>query len=663
MIEAVDALPVAIVQHANQFLIANGYEEREGIAELADAYTALLVLHQERGVPLNLHISGTLIEALSWFAPRLVELIRDMVESGIVALIGSAYAQPVMPLFAADLNVRQLTEHLRLYETHFGVDPESIEVCWIPERVWNTDALAPALTSKQISNGGYRWVLLDDRVLFDPETTDGTSPRARFDESCSYLGGDSSGVDSLGWTASLDPYRIWGIQNGHGLGVVPMSSAMRYWSPPATVEHEQSIEKLATFLVEHRDKRTILVAADDIEKSAGVAAWNLRNPAEYVRFLDWARDSSTVTPVRLDEWLEDQDPLADRLTLAPGTFRELAHDWEAGEDYLGWWHSPEWAPFRASLGAAETAVRALKRDHPDNRLVDAAWKHLMASTYETAWHDPVVGRPAPWAQAVASHSRACDVIATAARWFEDDNDHARVVTTDVDGDGVDEILIGNDRLLAVVSPQHGGRITWMFGRTSVGDAILVGNPTDDWNWQTDMNRSMDRPANHPGALCDVGFEHDVWMVRRIDTVESGVVVELENTEADSLLHGAQRTLHLSHHAESLDVCIYNPRGVVRLGLDLCLSPDYPTLLREGRAAVRMVDEDDCRGATCGSVSALVAIDAEEPTSWAATGSDVGHGITIRVRSNVPHYHLRIGSAVSAHRSWCDDAGSVTATGA
>ena len=44
----------------------------------------------------------------------------------------------------------------------------------------------------------------------------------------------------------------------------------------------------------------------------------------------------------------------------------------------------------------------------DRRLLDLAWKHLLASAYETAWYDPSEDGcvAAPWAKAVASHARA-----------------------------------------------------------------------------------------------------------------------------------------------------------------------------------------------------------------------------------------------------------------
>ena len=39
------AVPVAIVHHANQYLITDGYDNRQGISGIVDGYVAALRLH------------------------------------------------------------------------------------------------------------------------------------------------------------------------------------------------------------------------------------------------------------------------------------------------------------------------------------------------------------------------------------------------------------------------------------------------------------------------------------------------------------------------------------------------------------------------------------------------------------------------------------------
>lgn len=65
----------AIVHHANQYLITNGYLNRPGISEIIgppDAsygLRAVMYLHSLYNIPFHLHISGTFIEACAWYDP------------------------------------------------------------------------------------------------------------------------------------------------------------------------------------------------------------------------------------------------------------------------------------------------------------------------------------------------------------------------------------------------------------------------------------------------------------------------------------------------------------------------------------------------------------------------------------------------------------------
>ena len=70
-------LPVAlaIVHHANQYIISDGYTNRCGIQSVVGGTSAkrglayILELHRRHQVPANIHVSGTLLESLAWFQP------------------------------------------------------------------------------------------------------------------------------------------------------------------------------------------------------------------------------------------------------------------------------------------------------------------------------------------------------------------------------------------------------------------------------------------------------------------------------------------------------------------------------------------------------------------------------------------------------------------
>ena len=638
------AVPLALVHHANQYLIANGYDNREGIAEIVEGYAAALRLHEKYGIPANLHLSGTLIETLAWHYPWFLELVRDLREKGLISLIGGTYSENVMPLFEPSFNRRQLDEFLWLYRRHVCRPPEEVEVFWVPERVWDTDKLAPVLTDSSLANGGYRFVLLDDRLLYPTNGSYRGSPRAQFDATGPYGStDDSQSADSPdGGIDPVESYTTYRISGSGGLAVVPMSSNMRYWVPPVFPEHWQHLKKTVESLGEDVGEDSLLVYADDLENTAGVGGWDANSLSRYEAFLRWVVSREDVAPVLLSEWLADHPPREER-KLEPGTFFELAHQWQAGEDYGGWWKNAAWAPYRERLSAAQEAVRSAQREGVERRLLDLAWKHLLASTYETAWYDSTEDGcvAAPWAKAIASHVRACLVMVDAARWFARSARPPSAEVADIDEDGEDEVIMRNERFYAVISPNHGGRLVYLFTLTPEGGALVIGNPTDDWNFQEELNQYMDCPPNHPGALADVGFEHNRYRVATLETA-AYACVEMTNIEEGSRLFGARKSVVLVSGARNLRVSYHLPEDMGGFATETCLAPDYYHLLREGRRGLSRCNGEDQRGVRNGDLAVWLELDGDEEVGWEEPAhAEAGHGMNIRVRANASPFHLLI----------------------
>ncbi len=624
-------LPVALVHHANQYLITDGYTDREGLTPLLEGYASLLRMHAHYRVPANLHLSGTLIEAAAWHHPWFLRLVRDLRATGQVSLVGGTYSENVLTAFGDRFNRRQLDELFWLYQRHLDCPPEDLTVCWIPERVWRTEGLARVLTSPDLPNGGYRYVLLDDRLLYP---TDGD-----------YAGSDRELFDLADPTSpppadALRPARIAG---GEGLEVVPMSTRLRYWVPPVDQTHWRSLGRVTDLTTAPGDD-TVLVYADDLEKTTGVGPWHPSSRHRYEEFLRWLITQPKLAPVSLPSWLDQRKRPAHERTVQPGTFVELARTWRAGEDYHGWSEDAAWTPYRGYLERAQRAVEATEHEGADAGLVALAWKHLLASSYETAWRDTSApGAPvAPWSKALASHARACSVMVAGARWFgrADLRPYAELV--DLDGDGEDELVMANSHVFAVIAPQHGGRLVYLTTRSEHGAALVVGNPTDDWNWQESLNRYMDEPANHPGALADGGFTHDRYDVT-VTLEDDDVLVEMVDVEPDSALRGARKRILLEADSHVLTVGYELPPDLPLLMVEVCLSTDYYSLLRNGRQDVRRFGGRTMRGMRTGTTRAWVALAGDEDTSWhAPRRAEVGHGLVVEVCARAPSFHLLIG---------------------
>ena len=624
-------LPLALVHHANQFLITDGYQDREGLTSLIRGYSALLRLHEKYRVPLNLHLSGTLVEAAAWQHPWFLAEVRRLRDVGLVSLTGGTYSENILTSFDREFNRRQLQELFWLYRHHLGCDPGDLEICWVPERVWDTERLAKVLTDPRLPNGGYRYVLLDDRLLYPSDGGDGVSDRLEFD------GADPASPPP---SDALRPYRIKG---GKGLQVVPMSTRLRYWIPPENRSHWRSLSRAAELPTAPGDD-SILVYADDMEKSAGVGPWHPSALGRYEEFLRWLATQPKLLPVDLLSWLHQRRRSPGVRVVERGTFVELAKDWHAGEDYSGWGNDEAWAPYQEHLARARRVVADAERADAEPRLTALAWKHVLASGYESAWHDTDQPdrRPAAGAKAVASHGRAAFVLAAAAVWFGRQARPLEAEMADIDDDGTDELVMRSEHLFAVLAPDHGGRLVYLAYRGANGGVLVIGNPTDDWNRQEGLNGFMDVPANHPGALADGGGLHDRYEAS-IHWLDGVIVSELRNVQEDSPLFGLCKRVVLDDTAAALLVAYDLPPGADGVTVHTCLSPDYYRLLRHGMAELHRMGGTSWQGASSRATQVWIALADDEDSAWCGPEAQVqGHGVLISLRAQARSFHLLIG---------------------
>jgi starch synthase len=624
-------LPLALVHHANQYLVTDGYQDREGLTTLVTGYAELLRLHEKYRTPINLHLSGTMVEAAAWHHPWFLADVRRLRDVGLLSLIGGTYSENVLTSFDPEFNRRQLLELFWLYRRHLGCAPEELEICWVPERVWDTERLAGMLTDPTLPNGGYQYVLLDDRLLYPTDGAHGGSDREDFD-----------GADPAS-PPPADALRPYCIEGGNGLQVVPMSTRLRYWIPPDDRRHWRSLSRAADLPTAPGDD-TVLVYADDLEKSAGVGPWHPSALGRYEELLRWLARQPKLVTVDLPSWLRQRRRTPGIRMVERGTFVELAQDWHAGEDYAGWDRDVAWRPYREHLARARRAVADAESADAEPGLTALAWKHLLASGYETAWHDTDQPErpPAAWAKAVASHGRAASVLASAARWFGSSTRALGAELVDIDDDGTEELVLRSENLFAVLAPACGGRLVYLAGRGPDGGVLVIGNPTDDWNRQEALNSYMDFPANHPGALADGGGEHD----RHEATIISGdgmVQVDLVNVQEDSPLQGLCKRIVLDNVSPVLLVAYSLPATAPGLTVESCLSPNYYRLLRHGAAELQRRGGRNWRGAGSRGTGVWIALATDEETAWCDPSvPEPGHGVLVRVRAEARSFHLLVG---------------------
>ncbi len=127
---------LAIVHHANQYVIGDGYSDRQGMTDILGlrgaishpaGFLPLLRMHLDYGIPLNLHLSGTLIEALAWHCPQSFGFIKDLDRAGLLEIVGSTFSQNVMPFFDSGQGQGLLGARAGLGYRQTGAGPAQFE--------------------------------------------------------------------------------------------------------------------------------------------------------------------------------------------------------------------------------------------------------------------------------------------------------------------------------------------------------------------------------------------------------------------------------------------------------------------------------------------------------------------------------------------------------
>src|SRR5207247_7529149 len=90
---------LAIVHHANQYIVTDGYDNRVGISGIVGTSSSqtgllrVLKLHERYGVPFSLHISGTFLESLAWYGREFLSEVNRLAGLSLREIIGGSYPQ------------------------------------------------------------------------------------------------------------------------------------------------------------------------------------------------------------------------------------------------------------------------------------------------------------------------------------------------------------------------------------------------------------------------------------------------------------------------------------------------------------------------------------------------------------------------------------------
>ena len=524
---------VAWVHHGNQALADNGAHAQipGDPGYVGNSFHRTVDTHEYWDVPVDIHMSGTLIQSYAWMGNG-NNLLGRLGGSDFVDMTGGFYAENIAPYATDDMNRFALWYEDEVNESlvkkpGFPTNPVTI---WIPERVWKSEDLMSYSLIASINSQYGKWD--GDTWLAPVIVLDGETAHEWYDHNF---------PDGSPCHNQHKVHVMWDNWGNHVFVVFIDRAARDNWVWNDASVPGNALNSLLWDLRNDWDQEQVVIYGDDWEKAAGVAGWDFGQagvPAgSYDHNIAWASTQDWIQPVHVGEvarwWgvdrMNDGDPNNDPPTIdiTYTAYPEL-HDWTGGT-YDNWYNDFKNTQAYDCGNAPDHNTNGVNGDYEDlwlgafNRLMDVesdndlshlGWVTVMSQLYETAWHDWDSGSGGyeltPWDKTMWNHTRHGEAFAAGAVWLNNLGSvtGAVVEEDDFDGDGIDEYAVYNDRIFAIFD-KRGARCTFMFN--SEGEC-LVGNSATNWGGQGDWD-----DGGHPGFGHDSQHENRMYTAL-IDTL-------------------------------------------------------------------------------------------------------------------------------------------------
>ncbi|MFQ5441765.1 MAG: alpha-amylase/4-alpha-glucanotransferase domain-containing protein [Thermodesulfobacteriota bacterium] len=285
------------------------------------------------GVKVTLHNSGFLLDWIVEKHPEYIELLKKMVSSGQVEVMGGGYYEPILSVIPDRDRAGQVRLMSDRIEGLFGKRPRGI---WLAERVWD-----PTLPGS-LTEAGVEYILVDDYHFI------------------------KAGLDR----EDLGGYYIT-EDRGKVVKVFPGSERLRYLIPFKPVEMlDEHFKNLPGFL----RRGNAAIYGDDGEKFGvwpGTHKW-VFTEGWLEEFLVKMESLDNVAPVTLSEYIDRQGPLG-RVYLPTTSYMEM-----------GEWSLP--APAAKEYALVTGELKARKDGERIGRFMQGGtWRNFFSKYPESNW--------------------------------------------------------------------------------------------------------------------------------------------------------------------------------------------------------------------------------------------------------------------------------------
>ena len=422
----------------------------DGVFEQAyeDSYRPFLdVFEPFSDLRISIHTSGPLMEWLDEKHPEYIDRLKKLVDQERVEIIGGAFYEPILAMLPSRDRIGQIVHYTKWLEERLNADVRGM---WLPERVWEQ-----AMT-RDIASAGIRYTILDDFHFKN---------------------------------AGLDDDQLHGHyvteDDGQVVSIFPGSERLRYLipfgDPEATIGHLREVaEKHPGAVTVFGDDGEKFGTWPDTKKHVYEDGW-LRNFFETLsRNRDWlnvctlAEAATSVGPIgkiylpdgsyrEMTEWAL---PVAKQVEY-DHLSHELEHDpnWKRIQQFVrgGFWRNfkvkyPETNEMYARMMmVSRRLAQAEAEGVADEHLASARRALYRGQCNCSYWHGAFGGAYLPHLRnAVFNQLIAADNLLDQA--FGKSEPFVEATVDDYNFDGLQEVRLATNRLVAWIAPASGGQM-------------------------------------------------------------------------------------------------------------------------------------------------------------------------------------------------------------
>ncbi|QEG38819.1 alpha-amylase/4-alpha-glucanotransferase domain-containing protein [Roseimaritima ulvae] len=424
----------------------------DGVFEAAyqDSYLPFLdVFEPYDQLNISLHTSGPLLMWLAERHPEYIDRVRALVDVGRIEIIGGPQYEPIMTMLPARDRIGQIQSYASWLRRTLGTHPAGM---WTPERVWESN-----LTSS-VAQAGIQYTVLDDYHFRAAGVREQDMTGYFLTEDDGQTLRIFPGSERLRYTIPFQPaadtiaYCREVAERSPGAVLTFGDDGEKFGTWPDTKAHVYEGGWLRSFfdaLTENAEWLHTITLAEAVQKTSAVGKVYLPD-CSYREMTEWSLPVEQQT--QLDDVVHDfeNDPRWPALSpfVRGGYWRNFKVKYaEANEMY-------------ARMMDISRRLAEAKQDGVDAGELASALDHLYRGQCNCPyWHGAFGGIYLPHLRnAVYQHLIEADnQLERATR--EAGASWAEATAEDYDFDGLHEVRLSSDKLVAIVAPGRGGRIT------------------------------------------------------------------------------------------------------------------------------------------------------------------------------------------------------------